>query len=59
LPAQISSEEITEVVKAIIAETGAAGMKDMGKVMGMANKQMAGKADGGVISQIVKQLLSA
>jgi len=55
----MSVEEITEAIKAIIAESGASSMKDMGKVMGMANKQMAGKADGGLISQVVKQLLGA
>ncbi|KGI61373.1 YqeY-like protein [Prevotella sp. DNF00663] len=57
LPKQLSEAEITEVVKAIIASTGAEGMKDMGKVMGIASKQMAGKADGKIISQIVKGLL--
>jgi len=59
LPQQMSLDEISEAIKAIIAETGAASMKDMGKVMGIANKQMAGKADGGLISQVVKQLLGA
>lgn len=58
LPKQLSEEEITEKVKAIIAETGASSMKDMGKVMGQANKVMAGQADGRIISGIVKQLLS-
>jgi hypothetical protein len=57
LPKQLSEAEITEKVKAIIAQTGAEGMKDMGKVMGMANKEMAGMADGKTISGIVKQLL--
>ncbi len=57
LPKQLSEAEITEKVKAIIAQTGADGMKDMGKVMGMANKEMAGMADGKTISGIVKQLL--
>lgn len=57
LSKQLSEAEITEVVKAIIASTGAEGMKDMGKVMGIASKQMAGKADGKIISQIVKGLL--
>jgi hypothetical protein len=59
LPQQMSLDEISEAIKAIITETGAASMKDMGKVMGIANKQMAGKADGGLISQVVKQLLGA
>jgi uncharacterized protein YqeY len=57
LPKQLSEAAITEKVKAIIAQTGAEGMKDMGKVMGMANKEMAGMADGKTISGIVKQLL--
>ena len=45
-------------MKGIIEQTGASSMKDMGKVMGMASKQMAGKADGKVISDIVKKLLA-
>ena len=57
LPKQLSEAEITDKIKAIIAQTGAEGMKDMGKVMGMANKEMAGQADGKTISVIVKQLL--
>lgn len=57
LPKQMSEEEIKEAVKAIIAETGATSMKEMGKVMGVASKQLAGKADGRVISTIVKELL--
>ena len=58
LPKPLTEEEITAQVKAIIAQTGAQGMKDMGKVMGQATKQMAGKADGKVISTIVRQLLA-
>ncbi len=58
LPKQMSEDEIREAVKAIIAETGATSMKEMGKVMGVASKQLAGKADGRVISGIVKELLS-
>ncbi len=58
LPQPLSEAEIEATVKAIIAETGAAGMKDMGKVMGIANKQMAGKADGRAISSVVKRLLA-
>ncbi|NGM72035.1 GatB/YqeY domain-containing protein [Sphingobacterium sp. SGL-16] len=58
LPKQLSREEIEVVVKNIIAETGAAGMKDMGKVMGAANAQLAGKADGKTISEIVKSSLA-
>lgn len=57
LPKQMSAEEIETVVKAIITDTNASGMKDMGKVMGIANKQLAGKADGRTISTIVKTLL--
>lgn len=58
LPKPFTEEEITAQVKDIIAQTGAHGMKDMGKVMGQATKQMAGKADGKVISTIVRQLLA-
>lgn len=58
LPQPLSEAEIETAVKAIIAETGAQGMKDMGKVMGIASKQMAGKADGRAISSIVKRLLA-
>lgn len=58
LPAQLTAEEITPIIKDIIGKTGAAGMKDMGKVMGMASKQLAGQADGKTISNIVKKLLS-
>ena len=58
LPAQMSDQEIAAVVKKIIAESGAAGLKDMGKVMGIATKELAGKADGKVISGVVKQLLA-
>lgn len=58
LPEQMSKEEIAKVVSDIIAKTGASGMKDMGKVMGMASQQMAGKADGKTISSIVKNELS-
>ncbi len=58
LPKQLNEEEITSIIKKIITDTAAAGMKDMGKVMGLANKEMAGKADGSKISQIVKQLLA-
>ena len=58
LPEQLSEAEIEKMVKTIIEQTGAASMKDMGKVMGMANKQLAGKADGKTISGIVKKLLA-
>lgn len=58
LPKQLSTEEIEAEVKKIIAEVGASSMKDMGRVMGTASKQLAGKADGRVISEIVKRLLA-
>ena len=58
LPKQLSSEEIEAEVKKIIAEVGATSMKEMGRVMGTASKQLAGKADGRVISEIVKKLLA-
>jgi uncharacterized protein YqeY len=58
LPAQLSEAEIEQKVKDIIAKTGASGMKDMGKVMGMASGELAGKADGKTISMIVKRELS-
>lgn len=58
LPKQLSSEELEAAIRAIISETGATGMKEMGKVMGVATKQLAGKADGKAISTIVKQLLA-
>ncbi len=57
LPAQMSEEEITAAIKQIIADTGASSAADLGKVMGAASKQLAGKADGKVISSIVKTLL--
>ena len=59
LPEQLSEEEVGKVIENIIAQTGASSMKDMGKVMGMASKQLAGKADGKTISTLMKQLLSA
>lgn len=59
LPKQMSEDEIKEVVKKIIADTGASTMADMGKVMGAANKQLAGKADGKTIAAVVKESLSA
>ena len=58
LPKQLSPEELRKEVQDIIAQTGACGMKDMGKVMGMATKTLAGKADGKAISQVVKELLA-
>jgi uncharacterized protein YqeY len=58
LPKQLTSEELKEIVAGIIKETGAASPADMGKVMGVATKQLAGKADGKAISAVVKDLLS-
>ena len=58
LPKQLDDAEIEAQVQEIIAATGASGMKDMGKVMGIASKQMAGKADGRAISTVVRRLLS-
>ena len=58
LPAQMSEDELKNVIAEIISSTGATSMKDMGKVMGMASKQLAGKADGKAISNVVKQLLA-
>ena len=58
LPKQMSAEELENVLKEIIAEVGAAGPKDMGKVMGVASKRLAGKAEGRVISEAVKRLLN-
>ncbi|CAN5736133.1 GatB/YqeY domain-containing protein [soil metagenome] len=59
LPKQMSEGEIMEAVGKIITETGASSAADMGKVMGLASKQLAGKADGKTISVIVKQMLGA
>ena len=58
LPKQLSQLELTEIIKTIIAETGARTVADLGKVMGAATKQLAGKADGKMISSVVKSLLS-
>jgi uncharacterized protein YqeY len=58
LPQQMSEEDLTVAIKGIVEQVGASSMKDMGKVMGMANKQFGGKADGKTISMIVKSLLS-
>lgn len=59
LPAQLSDEELSAIVSALISELGATGPQDMGKVMGAASKKLAGKAEGRVISDKVKQLLAA
>lgn len=58
LPKPLTEAEIEASVKEIIAQVGATSMKEMGKVMGIASKQMAGKAEGGVISGIVRRLLA-
>lgn len=57
LPKQMSNDEIVAVVTNIIEQTGASSMKDMGKVMGMASKQLAGKADNSFVSKIVREKL--
>ena len=58
LPEQLSDEELRKIISEIIKNTGASSMKDMGNVMGLATKELAGKADGKAISTIVKELLS-
>lgn len=58
LPKQLSAEELEAEMKNIIAETGAESMKDLGKVMGVASKSLAGKSDGKSISEMAKKLLS-
>jgi uncharacterized protein YqeY len=58
LPKQMSHEEISENVKAIMSRLGATTMKDMGRVMGEATREMAGKADGKMIAAVVKSLLA-
>jgi hypothetical protein len=58
LPKQMSAEELEAEIKRIIAETGATGPKEMGKVMGVASKALAGKAEGRAISETVKRLLA-
>ena len=58
LPKQLTPTELTEAIQQIIATLGAAGPQDLGKVIGVANKQLAGKTDGKAIAAVVKQLLS-
>ena len=58
LPKAMSPEELEAAVKKIVADLGASSMKDMGKVMGVANKEFAGRADAGKVSEIVKKLLA-
>lgn len=58
LPAKINDEELTEIIKGLIEKTGASSIKDMGKVVGMASKELAGRADGKTIADKVKSLLA-
>mgnify|MGYP006102011723 CR=1 FL=1 len=58
LPAQMSEDEVKAEIEAIMSQTGASSMKDMGKVMGMANGKMKGRADGKMIAGMVKKLLA-
>lgn len=58
LPSQLSSEELEVEIKQIISQSGAESMKDLGKVMGLASKNLAGKSDGKSISEMAKKLLS-
>ena len=59
LPEQVTGEELEKLVAAIVEKSGATSMKEMGKVMGMASKELGGKADGKEISEIVKKLLNS
>lgn len=59
LPQQLSEAEVTEVIRKIVAQSGATSIKDMGRVMGAASKELAGKADNKMISVIVKSLLTS
>lgn len=58
LPAQLSDDEISDILKEIVQKTGASSIKDMGKVMGIAQKTFAGRADNGKVSQMIKKILS-
>lgn len=58
LPKQLDEAEIEQIIARVIQESGAASVKDMGKVMGLANKELAGKADGKLIAEIVKRQLA-
>lgn len=58
LPKQLEREEVEHIIRSVISETGATGMKDMGKVMGLANQKLAGQADGKTIAELVKTLLN-
>lgn len=59
LPKQLSEEEVREAISKLIDQTGASSMADMGKVMGAANQQLAGKADGRLIAAVVKEILGS
>jgi hypothetical protein len=58
LPARMSDEDIKEIIQTVISETGAASMKDMGRVMGLVSSRIAGQADNQVVASMVKSLLS-
>ncbi len=58
LPKQISDDEIKEIIRKVIADAGAIDIKDLGKVMGLAMKELKGKADGAKVQQFVRELLS-
>ncbi len=58
LPEQVSEAEIKAIIQQIIKETGAVGIRDMGKVMGLAGKQLTGKADNKIVAALVKELLA-
>lgn len=59
LPKPLNEEELRDIIKAIIVQTGASSIKDMGKVMGLATKQVAGKADNSKVSMMVKEMLNS
>jgi len=59
LPKQMGADELKEIIEKIVEDTGATSQADMGKVMGMANKQLAGKTDGKAIAAVVKEILSS
>ena len=59
LPEQLSEEEVIKIVLEVISQTGAEGIKDMGKVMGITSKKLAGKAEGKLVADIVKKILSS
>jgi len=58
LPKALAEEEVVAIIRSLIAQSGASGLQDMGKVMGLATKELAGQADGKLISELVKQLLN-